>query len=125
MDEITKKIKELNEIDFPPGLHGKIMRKLAFLQFRTPFLIVVSLLLLNLVFSGWKIWSNLSGSEAVSTFKVLMETFDWTWRSAIEIFNASQELFPMGLIVSFSINIMLAVYLLYIMKEFKNLAIKK
>ncbi len=124
MDQFSEKIKQLNEIDFPPGLHGKIMRKLAFLQFRTPFLVVVGLLMLNLVFSGWRIWNNLSGSETISTFKILLESFDWTWRSAYDLFGLAQDLFPMGLIVSFTINVTLAIYLVYVIKTFKNLAIK-
>lgn len=124
MDNFSEKIKQLSEIEFPPGLHGKIMRKLAFLQFRTPFLVIVGFLTLNLIFSGWRIWSTVSGSEAVSTFKILLESLDWNWHSISDLFSIAQQLFPMGLIVSFLINAVLAGYLIFITGTYKSLLLK-
>lgn len=119
-DNFAKTIQNLSEIEFPDNLHGKIMRKLAFLQFRTPFLVVVSLLSLNLLFSAWSIWIKLAGSASFSTFRLILEGFEWNLSSAQELFQTAQELFPLGLMFTFTINILLVVYLVYILKAYKN-----
>jgi len=124
-DQFSQKIKALSELDFPPGLHGKIMRKLAFLQFRTPFLVVVSLLLLNLIFSGWQIWYRLSESDAFNTFRILLEGAEWNWRTLGDLFEIAQNLFPLGLIFTFTINILLIAYILFVLKTYKTLLLKQ
>ena len=121
--DINEKIKNLNELEFPEGLHGKIMRKLAFLQFRTPFIVVVTLLLLNLLFSGWNIWLRLSDTDAISTFRLMLEGFEWNFSSISQLASAAGDLFPMGLMVSFTINILLFVYILYVMKSYQKLRV--
>lgn len=120
-DQFSEKIKSIHEVEFPENLHGKIMRKLAFLQFRTPFLIVVSLLILNLLVSGWYIWFKLSGAEAFSTLKILLAGMDFSWSSFSDVWDAAQDLFPLGLMANFAINMLLVVYLLVVVNNFKKL----
>lgn len=125
MNDISEQIKQISEIEYPENLHGKIMRKLAFLQFRMPFFVVVALLLLNLVFSGYNIWLKISGTEVFSTLRLLFEGFDGSAASFTALFAATQNLFPVGLVVSFTINIMLFIYIVYIYKSVRKLGMKK
>ncbi len=121
MEEISEKIKQLSELEFPEGLHGKIMRKLAFLQFRTPFLVVVGFLLLNLVFSGFSIWVRVAGTGAVDTFRIMLGGFEWNTTSLSQLASAASDLFPIGLMTSFCINVLLFAYTLYVLKSYKIL----
>lgn len=125
MPDVAEHIKTLNEIDFPPGLHGKIMRKLAFLQFRTPFVVVVGLLLLNLLFSGWQIYLRLADTDAFATFRILLQNIDFNWRSLSDLFQVAENLFPVGLMISFLLNVLLIIYLLYVVKTFRTFAPSK
>jgi len=122
MDELSETIKNISEINFPPGLHGKIMKRVAFLQFRTPFIAVVSLLVLNLIVSGWQIWSKVSETQSFSILGELTSGLDWNLNSVLDLLKTINELFPVGLIVTFLVNVLLVAYLFYLMRSFKKLS---
>jgi hypothetical protein len=76
--DIGQTIKEMSEIDFPEGLHGKILRQIVFLRFRTPFFVVVSLLLVNLIISGARIWEQLAESETLTMISLFWSAAELT-----------------------------------------------
>ena len=124
MDNFSRAIRSMHEIQFPNTLHGKIMRKLAFLQFRTPFILIVTLLCTNIFVSGFQIWTHLSENESIEIMKSFSINFDWSWPSFLDIFSTFSDVFPITLIISFVLNILMILYLFYLMRSFKKLAVK-
>ena len=111
--DLGQKIKEVSEIEFPSGLHGRIMRQLVFLKFRTPFLIVVTLLLLNLVLSGIRVWNQLLDAEAVTIFSILWDGIEWSFVGLGQFARDLFELVPVGQLGMLAINCAALLYIVY------------
>lgn len=125
MEKIDQTIKELRDIEFPPGLHGKIMRRLLFLRFRTPFLVITSLLLLNLIVSGWRLWQRLIEVEAPMFLSILVNNFEWSLDSFKEIFETAVELVPASTLTVFLINLLVLTYVFWIVAHFNTIKTKQ
>ncbi|MBI3626934.1 hypothetical protein HY224_02725 [Candidatus Uhrbacteria bacterium] len=121
MDNLQSKIKLVEETEFPGGLHEKIMRKLMFLQFRTPFLIVVSLLLLNLAFTGWHIWTRLIDNDGTQVLQSLLSNFEWDFDYLNSLFGLVNEVLPWRSIIAFGIESLLVAYVFYLSATFKKM----
>jgi hypothetical protein len=120
-ENLTEKLQNLENLEFPKNLHGKIMQKLIFLKFRTPFLIVVSLLASNLFASGWYIWLNLKENASIETATILLEDTDLSASSFLNIFSTFKEIFPVSLMLGFLVNLCLVIYLWFVFYSFKKL----
>ncbi len=119
--DIGQTIKDLAEIDFPEGLHGKILRQILFLRFRTPFLIVTTLLILNLVISGWRVWEKLLDVQAFAIFMIFWEALEWTGAGIMQFIVDSYELLPMGQLTLFFVNAFVLFYVAwYVPRAFQK-----
>lgn len=120
MEHLPQKIKDLGEVPFPKSLHLRIMTKLMFLYFRTPFLVIVSLLSLNLAVSSWRLWSKITQNQAHLIIADLLKAFEWDSLYLRDLAKTFSELVPVGLVVSFLISALLLGYLFYLSSSFKK-----
>ena len=104
-EDIGKTIKEMSEIEFPEGLHGKILRQIVFLRFRTPFITVVSLLLLNLVISGWRIGEQLIEAETLAMVALLWDSVELSFSGFFQFILDIVEIAPVGHILLLLLNL--------------------
>lgn len=111
--DVGQTIKELSEIEFPEGLHGRIMRRLLFLKFRTPFAIVVTLLMLNLSLSGVRVWEQVQATEALTIFSLLWENIEFTSAGVMQFVADFYELAPVGQVLLFGVNCLALMYIVY------------
>lgn len=110
-EDIGQTIKEMSEIEFPEGFHGKILRQIVFLRFRTPFITVVSLLLLNLIISGWRIWEQLLEAETLAMIGLLWDSVELTVGSLSQFVLDIIEIAPVGHILLLVLNLCVLGYI--------------
>lgn len=108
--DIGQTIKEMSEIDFPEGLHGKILRQIVFLRFRTPFFVVVSLLLVNLIISGARIWEQLAESETLTMISLFWSAAELTVGSLSQFVLDVVSIAPVGHILLLALNVLVLGY---------------
>ncbi|MCX6781383.1 MAG: hypothetical protein NT003_04720 [Candidatus Magasanikbacteria bacterium] len=119
--DLGQTIKEMSEIDFPDGLHGKIMRQIVFLKFRTPFITVVTLLVLNLFFSGARILERLATDETLETIIALWQNVEFTLRGLAQFGEDLFEVIPVGYGLIFICNFLVLAYVtLYLPQAFRK-----
>lgn len=116
MDQISQAIKEISEVDFPDGLHGKIMRRLLFLRFRTPFLVISGLLVLNLVVSGWRLWEKMTEMETVLILRTSWDVVELNIASLVDFVRETWSVLPVGALVILFINILVIAYVVRLPK---------
>lgn len=123
MNNISRTMRELPVITFPPGLHGKIMRQLFFLKFRIPFFIISALLVCNIAISMYHIWSRMINTEMFSIVATLWEGFEWTFDFFVEFMRTITEYFPIGSFVIVMTNFLLLGYIVFLYFSLKKLSI--
>ncbi len=124
--DIGQTIKEMTEIEFPAGLHGKILRQILFLRFRTPFLVIVTLLVGNLLFSGIRIWQRILDSEGLATLGLLWETLEFSFKGGMQFAHDAYDVLPIGYIGLFLVNLLVFLYVaFYVPRAFNRMASRK
>lgn len=103
-------IKDMSEIDFPAGLHGKILRQIVFLRFRTPFTIIVSLLSLNLAISSWRVLELFGESEVLTVVSLLWEAADVNFSGFWQFLGDAFSVAPIGPLALFAVNLLALLY---------------
>lgn len=119
--ELGHTIKELSDIQFPAGLHGKIMRQLVFLKFRTPFMVVVSLLSANLIFNVWRMGERFSEEGFATLMSIFLDNFEFTLDFAGQLMGTIAESTPwmhLGVVV---VNVLLLGYVARLPLTFRKL----
>lgn len=122
MDSLEQHISQLADPDLPEGLHGRIMRRLTFARFHRAFWATVSVLSLNLAVSGWYLWKRLIETDALATIRFLLEDFSWSLAGTKEFLSIAREFFPVGLLVSFTLNAAIVIYVSFLFRSFKKLS---
>ena len=113
MLEISRAIKEMSEIELPPGLHGKIMRRLLFLKFRTPFVIVVVLLLMNLAVSMERLFDLWENANATTILLFSFTTLEFSVAGIRDILVDVYEVMPVGSVCITALNLFLVAYAMH------------
>lgn len=121
--DISDAVKQMSDIQFPDGLHGRIMRHLVFLKFRTPFLVITALLTANLVVTGWRLWERLAEEQAPLLFSILLENAEWTLVSLTQLARTAFDVAPIPVMVTFALNALALVYVLRLPRRFAQLTV--
>ena len=121
MDILDKKLEGLAEADFPPGLHGRIMRRVAFLRFRTPSLAILAVLVFNVAISGWRLWLAARENALFSIMQSLFDGFEISSAFLADVLRTLYDTLPMGSLSIMLVNIFLAIYVVYIYRSFRKL----
>lgn len=121
MNNLSTSIKNMPEIAFPDNLHGKIMRHLLFLRFRTPFVVIATLLMLNLVVSGVRLWVRMDDADAPLILSILASNFEWSASAFREFVATTFEVVPFDALIVFVVNALLVGYVFYLPHAFKKM----
>lgn len=122
MDNLDEKIKNFPEPEFPKGLHGKIMERIAFLRFRTPFIIVTSFLVLSLMVSGWRIYLHIGDNDGFAVIKALLEGFEFNVDYLNDFWDVISNTLPLWSIAIFIVNAFLTVYVILVSRHLRKLS---
>jgi len=125
MNDQSEKLKSFPEIDFHPTLHAKIMRRLIFLKFRTPFLIIASLLACDLFVSGWHLWIKLVERDTISILQSISQGIELNQDYLISFIQTAIKAVPVGSLIIFVINLLLISYFAYLSFGLKKLPTKQ
>ncbi len=120
-DKLSERIRSLEDAALPEGLHGRIVRRLLFLQFRKPFLVVLGLLAVNLVVSGWHIYARFSEDGTLASTASGLIGFGWDRAYFREAASVLFDLFPVSLLLTFIVNLALVGYLASVVINFRRL----
>lgn len=125
MNDLFKNFKSLPEIDFPEGLHGKIMKRLFYKQLKTPAVIIVGLLALNFIALTWRLWIRMTEFNTLIIISSLFDSFELSYGYFADFFQAIFEFTPLFTISMILVNIVAFVYLYRIWLDFRSLATSK
>ncbi|MCX6702554.1 MAG: hypothetical protein NTW60_01645 [Candidatus Wolfebacteria bacterium] len=114
-------VKMNNEPEFPPSLHGHILKRLFFLKTRREFLTVETVLVIGLFFTGWHLWTNLLDLSTGPIFRALFEGFSFTPDFFGIFLESFEDFFPILGTVIFLINLIAVFYLACIYRQFDKL----
>lgn len=123
MDNTSQIIRELAPVEFPSGLHGKIMRQLFFLKFRIPFFVISALLLCNIAIALEHAWSRMINTEAFAIASALWEGFEWSFDFFGEGARTIAAYFPIGWFFIVMTNAALLGYMVFLYFSFKKLSV--
>lgn len=123
MDNFSQTIHKLPVVEFPLGLHGKIMKQLFFLKFRVPFFIISGILFCNIAVTGYHAWSRMIDTEALSIATALWEGFEWSFDFFSEFARTVIEYFPIGSFIMIMFNALLLEYVVFLYFSFKKFSI--
>lgn len=116
-------MRELPEVSFPPGLHGKIMRQLFFLKFRVPFFVISGILFCNIAIAGYHAWLRMIDMEAFSIAVALWNGFEWSFDFFSEGARTVIEYFPIGWFLIVTTNFLLLGYVVFLYFSFKKFSV--
>ncbi len=122
MNNLSKNFKSLPEIDFPEGLHGKIMKKLFYKRLKNPVLIIAGLLALNFIILTWRLWVRMAKFNTLIIISSLFDSFELSYGYFADFFHAIFEFTPLFTISMILINIVAFVYLYRIWFDFQSLS---
>lgn len=120
-DIIEQKIKTLPDLNAPEGMHERIMKKISRAQWRTPFLVTLSLLGLNVMISGWHVWSRMDELDSMAIFRALMESFAWTTDFVQDFTATLPQFLPLPPLTIFLINVVLVTYGTYLYRGMRRM----
>lgn len=121
MKNLNKEMENLKEAEFPQGLHGKIMRRVAILRFRMSAFVITSLLAVNLVITGWRVWARIGEADSISIIKATLDSFEFSSDFFSSLWNSITNSVPIWYIAVFLINSMLLGYILFLVKQFRKM----
>lgn len=113
-------INNLPDQNFPLKLHEKIMRKIIFIKFRTPFFFIMIFSIINLINSGWHLVNKASELQTWPIIATMFSQFEFNLDYLASLIQTAVENTPINLMAGFGVNLILVYYLIYIFKYFKR-----
>jgi hypothetical protein len=110
MDNLDKKLKDLNEIEMPSGLHQSIMRNVNYKKVLPLILIPFMILALNFIVVSWHIDLRLVDAEWKDMLLDLWEGFDFTMDFFTTIVESFLEIIPLPLLILFIFSLSGTIY---------------
>jgi hypothetical protein len=113
-------INNLADQTVPVKLHDRIMRKIFFIKFRTPFLFIIILACLNLISSAWYFINQAAEMQTWSVISTMFDHFELSADYLGSLVQTTLENTPLNLMLGLIINLLLVYYLVYIFQYFKR-----
>lgn len=104
--------ENLPETKLPENLHNKVISDLFFLKFKYALLAAVAILPINLLFLGWHIWLNAAEADTFTLLTAMFNDFEISYDFVSEFARTIIDTIPFTLIIAFTLNLLLLVYLL-------------
>jgi len=111
MDKIEQRIKNINDIEFPDGLHGRIVRSIAMRRYRWQLLAVLSVVIFNVGISGLRLHASISESGAIQAFGSFFVNFDMNYNFVSDFWGLVADYIPLHSLSIFLVNFALAGYI--------------
>lgn len=113
-------LKNLPPIDFPENLHNKIMKRIYFLKFRWPLLLVIALTAINLINSVWHLLNKATEMQTWPVITTMFDHFELSLDYLKSLALTTLENTPVNLMPGLIINLILIYYLINIFKYFER-----
>lgn len=120
MNNLSQKIMAMPETEVPVSLHNKILRKAFFLKLEKPIIFVLSLLSLNLIVSGWHIWTKIVEADFITVIKLLFGNFELSYRFFLDFAQIIAAVISLRLILIFALNFILVAYVAHSILSLKR-----
>jgi hypothetical protein len=122
MNNLSKNFKSLPEIDFPEGLHGKIMKKLFYNKLKTPAVVIAGLLALNFIASTWRLWIRMTEFNTLTIISSLFDSFELRYEYFADFFHTIFEFTPFFTVFMILVDVVAFIYLYRSWFDFQSLA---
>ena len=113
-------LKNLPDLTVPDGLHGKIMRRVLFLKFRTMLVLVHAFLLVNLGLLVNSITVHIAQHGSFGILQQVLQDFDLSADYFGSLFSMTFAVLPVHLILISLLNIALILYVGFLSLELKK-----
>lgn len=110
MEKIEQKLKGINEIEFPGGLHGKIVRSVVMRSYRWQFLAVLSVVVFNIGISGLRLHASISQNGAIQAFGSFFKNFGMDYDFTSDFMKLIADYIPLHSFSIFLVNFIFAGY---------------
>lgn len=116
----AEKLRQALEDDYPPTLHDHIVAGINFQHWRKVFYSVLFLLFTNLLIAGLFFIRRMIDNDALVFIKFMVREFEVTQSYFYQFAGVIYDAIPLGLFLTFIINVILMVYITRIYFLFKN-----
>ncbi len=113
-------LKHLPDPSFPESLHGKIMRRVLFLKFRTMLVLVHAFLLVNLGVLVHSIAVHISQHGSFGILQQILQDFELSTDYFGSLFSMTAAVLPVHLILISLLNLGLILYVGFLTLELKK-----
>lgn len=121
---IETAMKTVAQLEFPRGLHERIMRRVWFTKLRTPIAIIGSLFFINFAVIIWRLWVHLGENEGYYLLRTILEDLEWDQGSLRFAWSEIVDIVPLSLIVGIVVNVALLLYIYRVFGLIKKNATK-
>ncbi len=109
-DKIEQKIKNINDLELPDGLHGRIIRAFIIRRYRLPLLIILAVIVFNVGVSGLRLHASILENGAITAFGSFFGNFSMDYDFISDFRGLVVDYIPLHSSVIFLVNLMLAGY---------------
>lgn len=111
MDKIEQKIKNINDVEFPEGLHGRIVRSVVMRRYRWQLLAVLSVVVFNVGISGLRLHMSIYQNGAITAFGSFFGNFSMDYDYVSDFMGLVSDYVPLHSLSIFLVNLVLAGYI--------------
>lgn len=117
-------MKTITQLEFPRGLHERIMRRVWFTKFHAPILMIGLLFFINFAVIIWRLWVHLGENEGYYLLRTILQDLEWDQGSLRFAWSEIVDIVPLSLIVEIVVNVALLLYVYYVFGLIKKNATK-
>ena len=110
MINFLKQLNTSQNEELPKELHNSVMKTAYTKWARTFFIIPCLLLAINLLFSGWYMWTKVVETETLSVLATLFDGFQLTADFFSDFVSTAFAYLPFEAFFIFAINLLLTMY---------------
>ncbi len=111
MEKIEQKIKSINDIEFPEGLHGRIIRSIMVRRYRWPLFSALGVVVFNVIISGLRLQSSFAESGAPAAFNSFFRGFSTDYDFVSDFAGLINDYIPLHSLAIFLVNLVFIGYI--------------
>ncbi len=118
--EKFKELKEISELDLPVGFHDKVLDRVISDRFKSAFITVLSLLLINFAVISIFLITRMINNDAFTFINFMIREFELSENYFNQLVMVLYQNIPLGLFSAALLNIIAIVYIWKFKFLFKN-----
>ena len=111
MEKIEQKIRGVSDIEFPEGLHGRIIRSIIIRRYRWPLLSVLGVVVFNVIISGIRLHATIFGNGSIAAFGSFFSNFSMDYDFVSDFSGLVADYIPLHSLAIFLVNLALTGYI--------------